>query len=96
VTQEFVVVWKADRDAGKIPGERGEGGPGKGRPGGGKGKGVPDPDRIMSRFDTDEDGAISKEEAIGPMERRFSQMDANEDGKVTAEELKTGMPGVRR
>jgi Ca2+-binding EF-hand superfamily protein len=49
--------------------------------------GAPDPSRILSRFDSDEDGKISREEATGPMAQRFDQADANEDGFVTKEEL---------
>jgi len=48
---------------------------------------MPDPSRILSRFDTNEDGNISKEEATGPMARRFDQMDADDNGVVTKEEL---------
>ncbi len=92
VTQTFSIGWEIDRDGGRVNNRGGNGGRGmKGR--GGKGmkdrsrSGAPDPSRILSRFDSDEDGKISLEEATGPMAQRFDQADANEDGFVTKEEL---------
>lgn len=87
VTQRFTIEWTVDRDAGRVQNHGG----GSQRPGPGMNRrpvgNMPDPSRILSRFDTNEDGNISKEEATGPMARRFDQMDADDNGVVTKEEL---------
>jgi len=43
--------------------------------------------RFLERFDKNNDGTISKDEAPKRMQDNFSRMDANEDGEVSAEEL---------
>ncbi len=58
------------------------------RPGGREGQGPPDPGEILSRFDKDDDGKISKEEAPEQMAEHFDHIDADGDGLVTADELK--------
>ena len=42
---------------------------------------------LMSRFDTDKDGAISLEEAPDRMKQRFERLDGDGDKSVTKEEL---------
>jgi Ca2+-binding EF-hand superfamily protein len=53
---------------------------------------------IMTRFDKDGDGALSKEEAPERMAALFDRLDTNGDGKLTAEELTAagGRPGLQR
>ncbi|MCG8601559.1 MAG: hypothetical protein MI807_15565 [Verrucomicrobiales bacterium] len=94
VTQTFTVAWAIDRDAGRVNNRSSGGGRGmKGKGKGGKGmkgrpgSGTPDPTRILSRFDSNEDGKISRAEATGQMAARFDQADSNGDGFVTKEEL---------
>jgi hypothetical protein len=94
VTQTFSISWEIDRDAGRVTsrgGSSGRGMNGKGKGGKGMkgrpGSGAPDPSRILSRFDTNEDGKISREEATGQMAQRFDQVDANKDEFLTKEEL---------
>ncbi|MEM1441931.1 MAG: hypothetical protein AAGF67_06285 [Verrucomicrobiota bacterium] len=89
VTQEFEVVLRYDSNAGKVSGGGRNSSKGKSRPGGGGGRRMPDPAQILSRFDTDENGTISREEATGPMVERFDQMDADEDGSLSPAELKS-------
>lgn len=48
------------------------------RPGGGEGRGG----RMMSRIDTDGDGAISLDEQRAQATRRFERVDANKDGTI--------------
>ncbi|MEZ6045851.1 MAG: efflux RND transporter periplasmic adaptor subunit [Planctomycetaceae bacterium] len=73
---------------GRPAGENGSGAEngagGEGRPGGGTGF---SPDNIISRFDKDSDGKISKEEASGRMLDNFDTNDANSDGFIDKEEL---------
>lgn len=86
VTQIFEISLQVDRNAGKV---RIPGGGMRRGPGTGSDRGRPGAEQILSRFDTNGDGRITKEEATGPMKQRFSQMDANRDGTLTAEEVKT-------
>lgn len=52
-------------------------------PGGGMARG----ERMLKRVDTNNDGAISRDEMRTQAEKRFARRDANGDGKLTAEEL---------
>ncbi|MEM6280403.1 MAG: hypothetical protein AAF733_13055 [Verrucomicrobiota bacterium] len=95
VTQEFDLVLRYDRDAGKVFGNGGRNSSkGNARPGGGRR--MPDPAQILSRLDTDESGSISREEAAGPMIERFDQMDTDRDGAISAEELKSAFANRMR
>ncbi len=91
ITQEFEIRWEVDRDAGRIQdrSKGGKGGRGSSR-GGMKGKssrGMPDPEQLMTRIDSNGDGLIQKDEARGPMAERFQQMDADSNGTLSKEEL---------
>ena len=46
---------------------------------------------MMKKMDSDEDGAISREEFMDHHEKKFTKMDKNEDGKVTEDEMKMMM-----
>lgn len=84
ITQEFLIHWNVDPDAGRIQ----VGGAGRGSgPGRGSGKGMPDAASIFTRMDANSDGSISRDEARGPMTERFDQIDGNEDGVLKKEEL---------
>jgi len=48
-------------------------------------------DRVMERFDADNDGQVTKAEADQHRKIQFARFDANDDGQVTAEELQAGM-----
>ncbi|MDF1824660.1 MAG: hypothetical protein P1U68_08455 [Verrucomicrobiales bacterium] len=94
VTQTFEISLETDRDAGRVQipgggrgGTKGGGMKGRGKGSAGPGRGMPSAENILSRFDTNEDGALSREEATGPMAQRFDQMDTNRDGSVSIEEL---------
>ena len=43
---------------------------------------------MMKMMDTDEDGAVSKEEFIKHHEEKFTKKDKNADGKLTQDEMK--------
>lgn len=45
-------------------------------------------DALLERLDSNDDGAISKEEAGPRFWTRLSKADANKDGKVTEKEMK--------
>jgi Ca2+-binding EF-hand superfamily protein len=42
---------------------------------------------MLERMDANEDGAISLDEARGPMVDRFKMMDADKNGSLSREEL---------
>lgn len=42
---------------------------------------------MMMRADTDNDGVITKAEALAQAAQRFDRMDLNRDGKLTRDEL---------
>jgi hypothetical protein len=44
-------------------------------------------ERFLKRLDADNDGKVSKAEALAKATERFDRADANKDGFVTAEEL---------
>jgi Ca2+-binding EF-hand superfamily protein len=48
-------------------------------------------DRIMKRQDTNKDGKISKDEAVGEVRENFAEIDADGDGFITREELLKAM-----
>ncbi|WP_297515656.1 EF-hand domain-containing protein [uncultured Caulobacter sp.] len=50
-------------------------------------KGAKRDQRLFARFDTDNDGFISKAEANAIVAQRFKRLDANNDGVLTVEEL---------
>lgn len=81
VTQVFELHWVFDPDAGRVQG----GAAVPRRPG--LRPGMPDPARMLTRFDSDEDGRISREEAPPPMTQRFRFMDEDKDGFISKEEL---------
>ena len=91
VTHRYQIELKRDRDAGSV---RSSGG-GRGlerrqRPGGRGGLGQrrrPDAGQMLERMDANEDGAISLDEARGPMVDRFKMMDADKNGSLSREEL---------
>lgn len=89
VSQEYLIEFQQDRDAGRVAGEKGfgRGGKGKGSTKGGA-KGRPDPERMIRMMDRNNDGKLSREEVRGRMAERFTQIDADEDGLVTPEEIK--------
>ena len=51
---------------------------------------------MIRRMDGDNDGKLSRAEAVGPLKQRFDQMDADEDGFVTEAELKKRFESMRR
>ena len=57
----------------------------------------PAPADIIKAWDTNGDGAVSKDEwtAAGRPAERFDAVDANKDGKITAEELTAMMERMR-
>ncbi|MDB4358679.1 EF-hand domain-containing protein [Verrucomicrobiales bacterium] len=85
ITQEFEISWETDRDAGRIQ-DRSKGSKGKGMKGK-SGRGMPNPEQLISRLDTNEDGIIQKEEVSGQMAGRFDQMDEDKSGTLSREEL---------
>lgn len=63
----------------------------------GGGDGRITPEEMMTKYDTDKDGKISKDEFLAPIKReqkktkmteRFKTMDVNADGFLTIEELR--------
>ena len=44
-------------------------------------------ERFLKRLDADNDGKVSKAEALAKATERFDRVDANKDGFITAEEL---------
>jgi len=79
-----------DGPGGKGPGSDSEGPSG---PGGGQqlAGGVPSAAAIFQQLDKNSDGAITKDEATGPMSAGFDKSDANSDGKVDASEFEAAV-----
>lgn len=50
------------------------------------GKGQPRAERMFERFDANQDGQITRDEAKARVAERFERMDANKDGTVTRDE----------
>ena len=98
VTQEYLITWDVNRDAGRVQPRRGFG-PGQG---GGGGRGGPGGRDFLERIwemDLDGDDKLSPDEVPEQMSRRWDQMDANSDGFLDREELSSfrpGGPGQRR
>ena len=92
VTHRYEIELRRDRDAGSVrsPGA-GRGLDRRQRPGGGRGgfgqRRRPDAGQMLERMDANGDGAISLEEARGPMIDRFKMMDTDENGSLSREEL---------
>ena len=52
------------------------------------------PEKMFAKFDTNEDGEITKDELEGKkLLARFDKIDKDADGSITLEELKNGMKG---
>lgn len=49
----------------------------------------------FTRHDTDEDGFVSRDEAVNAALARFDRADADGDGEVTREEMRAGRRGQR-
>ena len=104
VTQEYLITWEVNPDAGRVVSRRMDfnstGGRGRGfggRPGGGRGfgpGGSGNPEEMIDRLlagDTDGDDRLSQEELPEPMRRRFDRMDQNGDGYVEPSEIESMM-----
>lgn len=63
-------------------------------PGGNAPGRIPSPVDIFSRFDSDKDGKISKDEAPDRMRENFDRIDADKDGGVTPDELRTAFAAM--
>ena len=104
VTQEYLITWNANRDAGRAvsrrmdfnstgPGRRRGGRPGRGGQPFGPGA-FGNPEGMIERLlamDTDGDDRLTPEELPEPMRRRFGRMDENGDGYVEPSEIETMM-----
>ena len=95
VTQEYLIRWEPDQDAG-----RAQGGGGRGGFGGGRGPGGPGGLTQLFENDIDGDGRLVKNELPERMQERFDRMDANADGYFDESDLQAmrgrGGPGGRR
>ncbi len=60
--------------------------------------GMPAPEDIFKRWDTNGDGVVDLAEwkAAGRPEERFAMIDANKDGKITLDELKAAFEKMRQ
>lgn len=47
----------------------------------------PDPHTILGHLDWDDNGKISRDEAVGPLKERFNELDRNNDGYLEISEL---------
>lgn len=104
VTQEYLISWNVNRDAGRVVSRRmdfNSDGPRRGRggrPGRGGGPLGPgffgNPEGMIERLlamDTDGDDRLAPEELPEPMRQRFDRMDENGDGYVEPSEIETMM-----
>jgi Ca2+-binding EF-hand superfamily protein len=69
------------------PGERGD------RPEGGEGRRNGGRGGFIMRYDTNEDGFVTREEYAAGMDEQFNRLDKNQDGKIDAEEAASGFGG---
>jgi hypothetical protein len=67
-------------------------------PGGAPAGPMPSAADMLKQWDTNKDGAISKDEwtAAGRPAERFDVVDTNKDGKITADELDKAMAAMRQ
>ncbi len=79
--QRFEAMRDAPRRGGPAQTRKKGDGPGKGR----------NPQAIFDRFDADQDGFISKDEAPERMQQHFDRIDRDGDGKASPDELKQAM-----
>jgi Ca2+-binding EF-hand superfamily protein len=82
-------VTRAELDAARASGammHHGGRGEGRGR-GRGRGGHVPDPARMIQRFDANGDGSLQVSELPAPMQQRLAADDANHDGVLAVDEL---------
>jgi Ca2+-binding EF-hand superfamily protein len=61
---------------------------GRGRPADGN------PRQFFERLDSNKDGMLSKEEAVGPIRENFARLDANSDGYIAEDEFARSRPGT--
>ena len=91
VSHRYEIELRRDRDAGTVRSAREGGGFGRrqrtGRRGGFGQRRKPDAEELLKRMDANGDGAISRDEARGPMIERFKLMDADGNGAVSREEM---------
>ena len=61
-------------------------------------RGMPAPEDIFKRWDTNGDGVVDLAEwkAAGRPEERFAMIDTNKDGKITLDELKAAFEKMRQ
>ena len=91
VSHRYEIEIRRDRDAGTVRSAREGGGfdrrqwPGRRGRFGQRRK--PDAEELLKRMDANGDGAISRDEARGPMIERFKLMDADGNGAVSREEM---------
>lgn len=70
-------------------------GPGRDRPGmAGRGMGPGGGGMMLRMADTNNDGAVTRDEAMTAALKHFDAMDANKDGKVTREERQAAMKAM--
>ena len=91
VSHRYEIEIRRDRDAGTVRSAREGGGFDRrqrpGRRGGFGQRRKPDAEELLKRMDANGDGAISRDEARGPMIERFKLMDADGNGAVSREEM---------
>lgn len=63
--------------------------------GGGALAAVQDKPAPAARADANQDGVVTRQEALAAAEARFARADANKDGKLTAEERRAARPHHR-